>query len=895
MDFFKELLESFSRVHDRSLRLLEAEAVDPNRFKAANDVLAAANISTANPDVTVNGFKDKGTVPSQIPVKFNPDTGSLSVNRTYVNWDEMKKTMASRDSKLLKKVITMLIGSEEGGNTKKPKPEYVSQAIPAGETARGGVFSDDDDGDQAREAVVAAFVNMGKLLPEALEKAGLDPSKYERLFVGAYNESFESKLSKSNKYLVKDKDSGLFKFEEGILDSATVVGVARTMEDMLDTLGRGVEACPPVYGDDDPTGPYKPVYEQTFMDNIKKTKRGEIVITPDGADISQSLVFTDDTRKRRKKESGTRAFMKDVINKAFELCGKKIPVVDILGDVGEGGNSDNNTIGTGYELFQKLGVMSINIKRMQKKGEAIPDALANEYKKTRIQFSEKMRKLSEITALNFTRQREMGLTKTDTAYVNNLKDQFEPRKDKDGNDILLRDKDGNPIKDKNGNDILADDTPLLVKMFELSMTILKDRNPKFVTEAGSETKFGERQDIREYYSKEEEAKAALEKAGLDPSSFSMNTLQEMIDGDHMTDSEAEAAMAAGLVENKRSQIAVIKTSLKFYKDINNVTLGGGSNNTYNQMMEEELTAGGPYHKLINTMLDDLKGPGETSEDAWKAMQNYAKNLKSIEDTIGGIPSKVTVTTDRGSTERLYVNSAQRFADIVEEELRNNNSYEELTTGTKKRIMGRIQLLKKSRANYTEDARYKTIQNEVSTMLIHAKVEKDLNPNKLENETEEMKNARVTNAQRWLASKAYHAGGSDDPKLNETAVSRETGNSHVYHRNKLLKKVVNGEDNWKVDMDKSKFEDGLVIYSNGKKTLTLSTNTVPTRSKEEGETVDERKSVNTRTTLTANGATQSGEDGRKGIRKVNSSTILQALGSLHEALGLIKEKVRLLNT
>lgn len=892
MDFFKELLESFSRVHDRSLRLLEAEAVDPDRHNAANGVIAAANIGTANPKAMVAGFKYKGTVPSQIPVIFNPDTKSLSVKGSYVNWDEMKKTMSSGNSKLLKKVITMLIGSEEGGNTNKTKPEYVSQAIPAGETARKGVFSDDANGKQARKDTVNAFVNMGELLPKALEKAGLDPSKYERLFVGAYNESFESKLSKSNKYLVKDKDSGFLKFEEGVLDSATVVGVAKTIENMLEAMSNGDE------GGCDRQGILFGEYEQTFMDNIKKTKRGEIVITPDGADISQSLVFTDDTRKRRKKESGTRAFMKDVINKAFELCGKKIPVVDILGDVGEGGNADNNTIGTGYELFQKLGVMSINIKRMQEEGKAIPDALANEYKKTRIQFSEKMRKLSEITAVAFTRQREMGLTITDTKYVDNLKDQFEPRKDKDGNAILLRDKDGNPIKDKNGNDILADDTPLLVKMFELSMTILKDRNPKFVTEAGSETKFGERQDIREYYSKEKEAKAALKKAGLDPSSFSMNTLQEMINGDHMTDSEAEAAMAAGLVENKTKRIAVIKTSLKFYKDINNVTLGGGSNNTYHQMMEEELTAGGPYHKLINTMLDDLEkgknkdGSIETSEDAWKAMQNYAKNLKSIEDTIGDIPSKVTVTTDRGSTERLYVNSAQRFADIVEEELRNNNSYKELTTGTKKRIMSRIQLLKKSRANYTDDARYKTIQNEVSTMLIHAKVEKDLNSGD---------DDRVKNAQRWLASKAYHAGGSDDPKLNETAVSRETGNSHVYHRNKLLKKVVNGEqdgkDNWKVDMDKSKFEDGLVIYSNGKKTLTLSTNTVPTRSKEEGETVDERRSVNTRTTLTANGATQSGEDGRKGIRKVSqtSSTILQALGSLHEALGLIKEKVRLLNT
>jgi len=184
------------------------------------------------------------------------------------------------------------------------------------------------------------------------------------------------------------------------------------------------------------------------------------------------------------------------------------------------------------------------------------------------------------------------------------------------------------------------------------------------------------------------------------------------------------------------------------------------------------------------------------------------------------------------------------------------------------------------------------------MLTYAKVEKDLNTDLRENEKKEERDTRVKNAQRWLASKAYHAGGSDDSKLNETAVSRETGDSYVYNRNKLLRKVVNGKGGWGIDTKKSKFEDGLVIYS-GKKgaSVTLSTNTVPTRSKKDGETVAERKSVNSKTTLSLNGPAQAGEDNQPNKRKVSqtSSTILQALGSLYEALGIIKEKVRLLNT
>ena len=835
MDFFKELLESFSRVHDRSLRLLEISEKSPEA-----DALIATAKSTFK-GTSQNSNPTVGTTPSGKSVGVYltrngvPKGGYMGddgqVERYQYNLD---------DPEGLNNFYGLF---SEGGDTDKPKTEKVSQATPAGATIGNAAF----ESDEAREDTVSAFDRMGRILPEALEKSGLDPSKYGRLFVGATNESFEKRLSESNKFLIYNEEVDGYEFVEGVLSDATVVGVAETMENMLESLSNG--ECPAGGGD---------IYEQTFTDNIKKTKRGEIVITPEGGDISQGLVFTDDTRGRR-KNLGT---MKDVINKAFELCGQEIPEIDVLGAIGEGGKSDNNTIGTGFELFQKLAAISINIDRLTSENTPTPKALRKELERTKLEFLEKMKGLTEATAKAFKVQREVGLTPDDSAFINNLRELFEIPE--------------------------GEDTTLFIRMAELSMTIMKDRNPKFVTEAGGETKFGNRQDIREYYSTEKEGKAALKKAGLDDSNFSMKTLKEMIEGGHMSKREAQAALSVGLAPDLETPVAVLKTSLKFYKDLNHVTLGGGSNNTYNQMMEEGLE-GSPHSKLINTMLDDLKGPGETSEDAWESMQNYAKDLKSIEDTIGGIPSKVTVTTDRGSTERLYVNSAERFADTVADKFAKDSNYKELSTGAKKKIMSRIKLLKNSNAKYTDDALFSTIQNEVTNMLTYAKVEKDLNSGDP---------ATARNAQRWLASKAYHAGGSDDPKLNETAVSRVTGDSYVYNRNKLLKKVVNGKEGWKIDSNKSKFEDGLVVYSgkNGA-IVTLSTNTVPTRSKEGGKTVAERKSVNSKTTLTLNGSTQGNEDKQPNKRKVSqtSSTILQALGSLHEALGLIKEKVRLLNT
>jgi hypothetical protein len=849
MDFFKELLESFSRVHDRSLRLLEMAA----RSSEADALIATANSQKSpmwQPAVTKNpSGKDVGVFITRDGV---PKGGYLGGDGLVLGGSNQYDLSNAEG---LNKFYG-LFSEDEGGDTDEGTTERVSQAVPAGETVRQGAF----ETEAAREDASTAFDRMGRLLPEALENAGLDPSKYGRLFVGATNESFEKKLSESNKFLIYNEEFEGYEFVEGVLSDETIVGVAETMENMLEALSKG--KCPTRGGPN----------EQTFTDNITKTKRGEIVITPEGGDISQGLVFTDDTRGRR-KNLGT---MKEVINKAFELCGEKIPEIDVLDAIGEGGKSDNQTIGTGFEMFQKLAALSISINRLKSENTAIPKDLKAEFELTKEKFTKKMEGLSMSTAKAFAMQKKVGLTPEDSAVLNELKDLFGVPK--------------------------GQTTSLFINMAKMSMVIINDRNPKFVTEAGGETKFGNRQDIREYHSNEGEAEAALTKAGLDPEDYVMKTLQEMIEEGHMSKREAKAALAVGLATDLKTPIAVLKTSLKFYKDLNHVTLGGGSNNTYNQMMEEGLE-GSPHSKLINTMLADLIGKNkdgstETPEAVWESMQKYAKDLRVIEDTINEIPSKAKVITDSGTTERLYVNSSERFADAVAESFTNNSNYKELSTGAKKKIMSRIKLLKNSRANYTADALFNTIQHEVTTMLTYAKVEKDLNTDLRENEKKEERDTRVKNAQRWLASKAYHAGGSDDSKLNETAVSRETGDSYVYNRNKLLRKVVNGKGGWGIDTKKSKFEDGLVIYS-GKKgaSVTLSTNTVPTRSKKDGETVAERKSVNSKTTLSLNGPAQAGEDNQPNKRKVSqtSSTILQALGSLYEALGIIKEKVRLLNT
>ena len=103
MDFFTELLESFSRKHNRKLRLLEAknDPVDPSRVKSASEVLSNSGLGTQSNQIRVNGFV--GGVQKPIEVKYNPTTGNLQVHNTYVSWNPTTKQIVSGDQKKLKK------------------------------------------------------------------------------------------------------------------------------------------------------------------------------------------------------------------------------------------------------------------------------------------------------------------------------------------------------------------------------------------------------------------------------------------------------------------------------------------------------------------------------------------------------------------------------------------------------------------------------------------------------------------------------------------------------------------------------------------------------------------------------------------------------------------------
>ena len=103
---------------------------------------------------------------------------------------------------------------------------------------------------------------------------------------------------------------------------------------------------------------------------------------------------------------------------------------------------------------------------------------------------------------------------------------------------------------------------------------------------------------------------------------------------------------------------------------------------------------------------------------------------------------------------------------------------------------------------------------------------------------------------------------------------------------MLRDIVKGKGGWDINTDKSNFSKGLIVYSSGDANVALNTNPKPSRTK------GQKTIVNNETTLSVNKATNQRYDKRKS--KENSSTIVKALDGLREALGIIQEKVAVID-
>jgi hypothetical protein len=303
-------------------------------------------------------------------------------------------------------------------------------------------------------------------------------------------------------------------------------------------------------------------------------------------------------------------------------------------------------------------------------------------------------------------------------------------------------------------------------------------------------------------------------------------------------------------------------------------------------MMGEGRADGPHAQLIDTMLDDMEVPDEEKDQAWDDMQAYHQDMQSMNEAVLGVPRDTIVTVDG---KKIKTRSGKIYCDAVEEALSDNESFEGLNTGQKQRIKNLIaELRSKNSESYSTDAIYSRLQQEVNVMLQHQKCEKDLQSN----------DPKVKkSAERWLVSKLYHSGGSNDSKLVENARGWQSGDSITYRRNDILRKIVRGEGGWRINTEESDFETGNIVFAGDAvdgEVPKIGMRTTPSASRaKKGKKVS---NVNTITTSSANNAAMRSEE-RKPVKAKSQTdqTIIRALGTLHEALRIVHKKIRIIDS
>ena len=123
MDFFTELLESFSRHHGRSLKLLEQES-DPRVDKASQMVADALRQGQVKGTSTVAQIQTFNSGPKNLSLTAN---GSLKIGYPTASWDaQNQKIIPGSDPKQFKQIISMLVGAELTPDEEKRK-EKITQ------------------------------------------------------------------------------------------------------------------------------------------------------------------------------------------------------------------------------------------------------------------------------------------------------------------------------------------------------------------------------------------------------------------------------------------------------------------------------------------------------------------------------------------------------------------------------------------------------------------------------------------------------------------------------------------------------------------------------------------------------------------------------------------------
>jgi hypothetical protein len=780
MDFFTELLESFSRKHDRKLRLLEQDEQRVAQAEKAIKSVVAATPPQKGAAVTVGNAKVA-------------HTGTVAGAYNFATYDFKTGKLSPKGKSDFGRVVSAVLGEgDKGEEERKKKKEEAEAALPVITPAIDKALLDigiDVKADPALAALFRGLYDRALLLAPGAEESGtaggLASAKRSQAL------AFVNSIMKD--FPIVQAEGDLFRIVAERSSRERTIALAEA----LNSVG-----------------------SETFCGRFRRTDNGQIIIDTNYGGKSQGNVFSGG--------------QKDIIdNMLRESNCPEIPTVSIIRDSGGKISSENNTRGTALEKPAELFALARRLRKMQ----GVEGVERQKVEQMIIEMERDIR--SDILSLNRAKETWLDLAEN-TAIPEESQAEF---------DYI--------------QSVLQDQGRLIIAMATVARASSDERNPDFVFQAGAVVGGGRKQDSVEMWTDLKAAKAAFKKStGTVPKLKGVRA--EDVYKQFGEEEKFKELLDAGLIE-KDTKVYVTEVS---YKNLfraadgtsGGTNLGGGRDSDIDLFMSGR----GDSAELFSTFTD----AAQMTDDEKLEFDDIHQQQMKIRNQLDSLSNNILTDVDG---EEVTVDALSNLVDSVLDNTQTNFTY---TEANRSQFRTRLLRFVDDYKNASPDAR-PNLEKQMKKELLGSMLMSNLRANK---------DSKA--AQFYALALMYKGGGSRNKNTLLQVNNLNTGVSYVSTQNHQFEQIAKsiregGDGGFNFNVRGKAFSFNKKEDKNASVRLEWNSDD---RKWDcfESETMTTKYAQTSRTMFNPE-------------ERQDASLVWNALGKLQEALGIIKEKVRVLDT
>lgn len=791
MDFFTELLESFSRKHNRKLRLLEQEESEEDFqarvAKASSKISTFLSIMKPSPDGSgkLEGFD----------YTFDPTTNQISKGFNRAIWDGKMLSPTPNDE------------------TQKSFKQFIGELVPRGAVKAKG--KEEKPQEPAMEPYQEEMVKRGIDNPELAD--GLK-KMYDTLSdrVGgarAAKTLLGTLLNDTPRLIVNEQ--GLYEVVSSPIDQQ----VTEDVTDILNTLFSSE----------------KGELDEEFCSKIGRTNEGQAVIYPYGDD--KGIVIGSKSSSR-------------LIEKEYQTkTGCAINTVDL------GANTDGSQSSIRGNLFEPVTKM-ISITRALAEYEKSPP---EDYERKKA-ILEKM--LKEEYAILV--QRMVKLDESVETWLTDSERATYSVDDAADAQLMV--------------DIVKGD-PRLVRAIWYANSVSNElRKPLLSIRVGGDVGAGKKADNVEIFDSKEAAMAARD------ATFSRGNRPELVkrkasDIFRNNPEELRNYIAAGKIESADQELYLTDISLKSIIADGPTKYGQTTPRSFMDFLRGRKPQDKFFRLFKGKMKDIFSNPESNAE-----FERIGNEQQEIIDSVEKLKFNASVVGSDGKS--LSVDALGTALDSMMEKVTLNSTFKELANNKDYKSIKALQ------------TKYNSTKNPEAKAALESEIKKKLTTFMLKKHTQENvkgivddPNASVDKkrgALAFAAAMAFKTGAADSDSVVMQKNHLKRGKSYYSTQNKNFNAIIDSIKKFP-DIKDGDFEitagAGVKFVKKGKGNSGKSVNT----------SFDPDGNLISTQSWSLTEDSSDIHDFAPEVESENSSTLMQALSKLHEALGIIKEKVKVLDT